>query len=117
MVDIYNVQAFRSHVYQLGRMWLAWTAVFLLALALGLVLSLPVLAGITGIATGPVGPIGAGLLGLLTRGASDEALLQQWYDRISLATMMFSRTPRIVLGRRNDRSQTSSPVFRSRQHH
>ncbi|MDC7789450.1 undecaprenyl-phosphate glucose phosphotransferase [Rhodoplanes sp. TEM] len=33
MVDIYNVQAFRSHVYQLGRLGLAWTAVFLLALA------------------------------------------------------------------------------------
>ncbi|MBK5957829.1 undecaprenyl-phosphate glucose phosphotransferase [Rhodoplanes elegans] len=34
MVDIYNVQAFRSHVYQLGRLWVAWTAVFLIALAL-----------------------------------------------------------------------------------
>ncbi|MBI5112587.1 MAG: undecaprenyl-phosphate glucose phosphotransferase [Rhodovulum sp.] len=34
IVDIYNVQAFRSHVYQLGRLGLAWSVVFLLALAL-----------------------------------------------------------------------------------
>lgn len=32
--DVYNVPAFRSHVYQLGRIGLAWTLVFLLALAM-----------------------------------------------------------------------------------
>ena len=34
LFDIYNTQAFRTHVYQLGRLSLAWTIVFLLALSL-----------------------------------------------------------------------------------
>lgn len=48
--------------------------------------SLALLALIAGLATGPVGPIGAGLLATRSAATTDADLLKRWYERISLAT-------------------------------
>ena len=49
-------------------------------------ISLSLLALIAGLATGPVGPIGAGLLAIRAAAPGDTKLLKQWYERISLST-------------------------------
>ena len=48
--------------------------------------SLPLLALIAGVAAGPIGPIGAGLIAIRSAAPSDAALLKRWYERISLTT-------------------------------
>ncbi len=49
-------------------------------------ISLPLLALIAGLAAGPIGPIGAGLIAIRSAAPSDADLLKQWYERISLST-------------------------------